>query len=343
MEDAASVASRRKQPGSGPMSDFDSPWKEALDEHLPLFLAQLTPEVEEDYDWARDVESLDVELRQLAAGSEVGKRLADKLLKLWTKGGDERYLHVEVQAQPQDGFERRVFVYQYRGDDRFGLPMEEIIILADDDPNWRPTRYVVELKRTRLVFEFRPVKILDWAAREVELARSPNLAALFVLAHLKSRQTRHDEAARARAKLALILELMGRKLEPEVMRKWYRWLDWLLDLPPEVDKEIWLQVARQDKEKNMPYVTFAERYGMEKGLEKGLEQGRKEGERLGLLKALRALLKLKFGEAGEALMPDLERQDDLATLRSVTDAVESAASPDDLRKLLPPSTNGAAP
>jgi hypothetical protein len=338
MEDAASVVSRGKQPGPGPMSDFDSPWKEAIDEHLPLFLALLTPEVEEDYDWKRDVESLDVELRQLAAGSEVGKRLADKLLKLWTKGGDERYLHVEVQAQPQEGFERRVFVYQYRGDDRFGLPMEEIIILADDDPDWRPSRYVVELKRTRLVFEFKPVKVLDWASREAELASSPNLAALFVLAHLKSRQTRHDEMSRARAKLALILELMGRKLDPEVMRKWYRWLDWLLDLPPEVDREMWLQVSRQDKEKNMPYVTFAERYGMEKGL----EQGRKEGERLGLLKGLRGMLKLKFGEAGEALMPELERQDDPATLRSVTDAVESAASPDDLRRLLPPTANGAA-
>ncbi len=118
------------------------------------------------------------------------------------------------------------------------------------------------------------------------------------------------------------------------MRKWYRWLDWLLELPLEMDKEIWRQIDQQTKEKTMPYVTFADRYAR--------ELGKEEGERLGLLKGLRLGLKLKFGEAGLALMPDLERQEKLEALQAVFDAIESAASLDDLRNLLPASNNGAA-
>jgi hypothetical protein len=83
-------------------------------------------------------------------------------------------------------------------------------------------RYVVQLKRTRLTFEFEPVKILDWAGSEEELLAHPNPAALFVLAHLKSRQTKGDPGERARAKLDLISRLHGWKLDAEAMRQWNR-------------------------------------------------------------------------------------------------------------------------
>src|SRR5262249_19026836 len=108
------------------MANYDSPWKEALDEQLPLFLALLAPEVEQDLDWTQDFESLDAELLQLTGKAETGRRLADRLIKARTRAGEDRYLHAEVQAQPQPDFEHRLFVYQYRGDDRFGLPLEAI-------------------------------------------------------------------------------------------------------------------------------------------------------------------------------------------------------------------------
>jgi hypothetical protein len=95
-------------------------------------------------------------------------------------------------------------------------------VLADDDPDWRPTRYVVQLKRTRLTFEFEPVHLLDWTGREEELLAHPNPAALFVLAHLKSRQTKGDPGERARAKRYLISRLHGWKLDAEEMRQWNR-------------------------------------------------------------------------------------------------------------------------
>jgi hypothetical protein len=174
------------------MAEYDSPWKELIDQRTRLVLDLLFPAVEQDTDWSHDWDSLDQELQKLYPEGKAGKRLADKLLKVRSRSGDDRYLHFEVQGDPQDDFERRMFVYQYRGDGRFGLPMEALVILADDDPKWRPTRYVVQLRYTRLAFEFRPVKLLDWAGRTDELLAQANPVGLFLVAHLKSRQTRGD-------------------------------------------------------------------------------------------------------------------------------------------------------
>jgi hypothetical protein len=322
--------------------EYDSPWKELVDHDLPALLALLAPEVHGEIDWGHDVESLEQELRKLAPAGETGKRLADKLLKARTRGGDERYLLVEVQAQPQEGFERRLYTYHYRIDDRFGLPPAAVVILADDDPDWRPTRYVVEVWRLRLAFEFEPVKLLDWEGRKEELRGHPN-PALFVLAHLESQRTRNDDAERARVKLDLILRLRDRKLDAEGLRQWYRYLDWLLALPEEFEDQVWKEVERVGKENQVPFVTYAERSaerrgmekGIEQGIEKGIEQGRGEGERSGMLKVLGPLLKAKFGEEGAAFVADLERVSESEKIQAVANGLaDPAAGLDDLRRLV---------
>ena len=40
-----------------------------------------------DIDWKRGYESLDTEFQQLIQEAQVGKRLADKLFKVWLKNG----------------------------------------------------------------------------------------------------------------------------------------------------------------------------------------------------------------------------------------------------------------
>lgn len=127
---------------------------------------------------------MDSELRELSAGGETGTRLADRLVKFRTHKGDDNYLRVEVQGDPNPAFPRRVFVYGYWGFDRFGVPMDHLVILTDDDPKWRPTTFEVVKKRSRLTLTFNPVKVLDWAGREEELLAHPNAVGLFVQAHL---------------------------------------------------------------------------------------------------------------------------------------------------------------
>ena len=65
----------------------------------------------------------------------------------------------------------------------------------------------------------------------------------------------------------------------------YRLVDWLVGLPPELERDFKRQVRDYEESKVMPYVTSIERMAKEEGrsegwtqgLEKGLEKGREEG------------------------------------------------------------------
>jgi hypothetical protein len=84
-----------------------------------------------------------------------------------------------------------------------------------------------------------------------------------------------------------------------------------------------LEARRQEQEKQMPFVTFPERYGREQGKEEGL------------LKGLEVVLRMKFGPQGTDLLPALRQLQDSGRLETILQALEQAASLDDARKLLP--------
>ena len=56
------------------MSDYDSPWKEALERFLPAFLVFFFPRVHAVVDWSRGYKSEDAELQKLTQGAKVGPR-----------------------------------------------------------------------------------------------------------------------------------------------------------------------------------------------------------------------------------------------------------------------------
>ena len=76
------------------MSDYDSPWKEALDVFFEAFLELFIPEAHADIDWSRQCESLDKELQQITPEAESGRRYVDKLVKVWLKSGEEQWMLV---------------------------------------------------------------------------------------------------------------------------------------------------------------------------------------------------------------------------------------------------------
>ena len=317
------------------MTDNDSPWKELLEQELPLALAFFFPAIHAGLDWSHDHENLEQELRTLYPTGETGKRIADCLVKAVGTEGDVRYLHGEVQGGVEEGFPRRMHVYNYRAEDRFGQPVGSFAILIDDDPKWLPDRYESQVCGTTRTLTYPVAKILGWRGKEAELRTHANPVALFVLAQLASMRTKKDDEGRAAAKLEVILLLQERGMTEEELRHWYRYLDWLLALPKEYDRGIWLRV-RELKEKVMPFVTFAERYGMEqgekigleKGLEKGIEQGMEKGIEKGLakgmMKAIEAVLDVRFPDAAPSLMTRVMQVNDIAQLQRLLQVAKTA-------------------
>ena len=78
--------------------DYDSPWKNALEDYFDEFMAFFFPDVSSNIDWRRNIEFLDKELQQVALGAETGRRYADKLAKVWKKSGELGWVlaHVEI-------------------------------------------------------------------------------------------------------------------------------------------------------------------------------------------------------------------------------------------------------
>lgn len=149
---------------------------------------------------------------------------------------------------------------------------------------------------------------------------------MILLGHqaLAAKRTRGDEAGREAAKVALLELLLARKMEPDDLRHWYRYLEWLLPLEPESEARFQKRARELEEVKKVPFITYAERQGIEKGLEKG------RGE--GLLQGLAVALKVKFGTDGATFAAEL-RDAQVERLQAVLAAIETAVRLDDLRKL----------
>lgn len=106
-------------------------------------MAFFFPQIHAEIDWARGYEFLDQELSQITRDAEVGKKVVDKLVKVWKLTGEETWvlLNVEIQSQEESVLEERVFTYFYRLKDKFNLPVASLVILGDDRNNWRPRTF----------------------------------------------------------------------------------------------------------------------------------------------------------------------------------------------------------
>jgi hypothetical protein len=302
-----------------PGTDYDSPWKEALDRYFEPCLAFFFPHAHADIDWSRRYETLDKELQPIVRQAKHGRRYVDKLVKVWLKSGEEKWLliHIEVQAWKEGEFPKRMYVYNHRIFDRYDQEVISLAILADDDPAWRPSRYEYGRWGFRTSTEFPIVKLLDYAPQYQELEADPNPFAVVVLAHLKALETRRAPAERHAWKVRLVKGLYERGMDPEDVRQLFRFIDWIMELPAPLDQRFRDQITAFQQEKRMPFINTFERAAMEKGLLEGIE----------------ACLRMKFGAEGLGLMPELSQIRDHELLRKILNRIETAASPDDLRRV----------
>jgi hypothetical protein len=304
-------------------ADYDSPWKEALDVFFEAFLELFFPLAHADIDWSRGWESLDKELQQIAPEAEVGRRYVDKLVKVWLRNGDERWvlIHVEVQMTDEAGFSRRMYVYHCRIFVRYNREVASFAVLGDDNPGWRPRSYGYDLWGTEIGFRFPMVKLLDHAARRAELEGSDNPFATVVLAHLDTQETRQDLSQRKDRKFGLVKRLLERGWDGERVRQLFNLIDWLMELPRDLKIQFSEEVVRYQEERRMPFINTFE--------ELALERGRAEA----FTKGIEKLLRVRFRSAASQLMDEIRQIHDYAKLEKILDAAETATTPDELRRL----------
>jgi hypothetical protein len=308
------------------LTDSDSPWKEVLDQFLPLSVAFLFPDIYEAISWERRYEVLDKELQQIMHDAELGKRLADKLFKVWLKNGEEAWvlIHIELQNQLDREFAERMYVYNYRIYDRYRHRVASLAVLGDEETSWRPNEFSYDLWGCQAGLRFRAVKLLDYAGQDAELESDPNPFALVVLAHLKTLETRNDAAARRTWKLRTTKGLYERGLDGEQIRRLFRILDWMMELPPELEEALIQDLADFEKEKKVPYVTNIERIARQKGIAEGKAEEKAES-------VLRLLRRLETQTIAEDLASAIRGTMDPARLDQWFEFAADAKSIDDFR------------
>ena len=97
-------------------------------------------------------------------------------------------------------------------------------------------------------------------------------------------------------------------------------IDWLMEPPPALENGFWQEIDRIQEERRMPFVTSPERVGRRTGLRMGIE----------------SLLRVRFGDDGLRLMPEIHDIHEEEKLLAILKALETAASPDEVRRLWAP-------
>jgi predicted transposase YdaD len=104
--------------------------------------------------------------------------------------------------------------------------------------------------------------------------------------------TKKDAQSRKLWKFQLIRRLYERDYNRRDIVNLFKFIDWAMILPEDIDQEFWSELKTYEEERRMPYITSVERIGF--------ERGRQEGERAERSLVLRQLSR-RVGTLPEAI------------------------------------------
>ena len=309
-------------------TDYDSPWKEVLEQFLPAFLEFFFPEAYAEIDWTKPYEFLDKELQKVVRKAETGRHTVDKLVKVWRKDGIEAWvlIHIEVQSQVDPHFDKRMYIINYRLFDRYAQQVISLAVLGDDDPTWRPERYGYTLWGCEVGIRFPTVKLLDYETQWTTLEQSTNPFAIVIMAHLRAQSTRRYPQSRLRSKIELVKSLYARGYTRKQVIELFRFIDWVLALPEKYELQFERAVKELEEADKMRYVTSIER----RAIQKGIEQGSLHTAREDILD----ILHIRFSTVPQELSDHIHQMSDLPQLKSLHQQAVRTTTLEDFERFL---------
>jgi hypothetical protein len=292
-------------------TEYDNPWKEIIEDFFPNFLEFFFPTAYTVIDWTKPYEFLDTELQQLEPDAEIGKRLVDKVAKVYLLNGEEAWVltHIEVQSQYEKNFPTRIYIYNYRLFDRHKKRVISLAVLADEEKNWRPNKYEYSLGGCSVSLEFPIVKLLDYEAQWQTLEQTTNPFGIVVMAHLRTKATNQNPESRLHWKLRLVRMLFEKGYNREEIIRLFRFIDWIMSLPEELANNFKTELRNEEEAGRMRYVTSIERLAKQEGR----EEGRVETARESIIE----VLEVRFREIPNTIVAKINGINDISMLRTV--------------------------
>ncbi|MFS0644090.1 hypothetical protein [Siminovitchia sp. 179-K 8D1 HS] len=266
--------------------NYDQLWKDVITELFEEFLLFFSPELFELADFTIPPQFLEQELQTILPESESSQRVADKLVQLQLKNGDNQwvYVHIEVQGDYKKIFPKRMFQSFYRIMDLYDEQIYALALFTSDDAKYNADQYNYEFLGTELTYRYHTYRIASQS--ESTLLKSQNPFALAVLAGLyviksKKNVDRKYQYKRKLMRLLLQDKMISKEMKREYIQKLFVFIDHVLRLPEETEWRLVndLKPIIQKEAVQMGLSmkdTFLAKYYMNEGEKKGKIEGKIE-------------------------------------------------------------------
>jgi predicted transposase/invertase (TIGR01784 family) len=262
----------------------DALWKSILEDIFEDFLRFFVPGAEEIFDFSKKFSFLDKEFDRMFPPEDDTKGVVfvDKLVKVYLKNGDSRFILVHVEIQGQKGHEElslRMFRYFYRAKDKHNVSITAFAVLTDEVKSYHPKIYQEEFLGTKLSYEFNTYKLLE--QNEARLRENPNPFAVVVLTALAAvkHKNANDEDLK-NIKIDLIKELIKRNINQNKQEKIITFLTRYVNFKNRKNMSKFEVEVEQliGRETPMGIKEFL----LERQKQEGIEIGRQEGKATGI-------------------------------------------------------------
>jgi hypothetical protein len=114
------------------MISNDLLWKGVIEDFFQPFFGYFFSKYQDEIDWTKPVEYLDTELSKIQPKENRGKNIADKLVKVYLKNGNEHWfiIHIEIQGHEDMNMPKRMFKMHTRIKDKYDANVTSLLILV---------------------------------------------------------------------------------------------------------------------------------------------------------------------------------------------------------------------
>ena len=290
-----------------PPINYDESWKYILTTLFKSGLDFFYNELFVLVDFTKPVEFIESKLTNLDVGDHNNYKNVDKLIKCSLLDGNEQHilLHIEIEANNPYNIAQRMFIYYCALKLKFpNIEIQSLIIyLGEENPiNWHLYHYKFML--LEITYKCKYFNIAD--VKEDDLLKSNNPFAYMVLFTkwlFKNKQTMQKRFTITK-KLFLILK--DRKIDLETIKKIFVFINKLVSLTNEMEKEINIIIDKKHKNmygniKNLAQVEAIDQSvrimyqegktiqdyiarGVKTGRQEGIQKGKQEGIQEGIQK-----------------------------------------------------------
>jgi hypothetical protein len=256
-------------------------WKTILEEVFDDLLRFLFSYADKEYDLHRGFEFLDKELAKICpeADKPADTRIADKLVKVYTRDGKEEWIliHVEIQGDTskKEGFAERMFRYFYRILDKYHKPVSAVAIFTGRHGQTMPNRYEYSCGGTSLIYRYHTLSILDYSDEGLWYLDNP-FAIVLMAARTALLKGTVPEQFLQEKKLLIARQLLQKNIPANKVRAIFAFLDNYIHLEDAtLNLNFTQQVEHLDhKNYNMGIIEYLQQEAREEGLKTGQKEER---------------------------------------------------------------------